>query len=395
MIRITILLSLLLIPTIVLAQTTQCSSFNFNPTIFDVRIENFNEHSTGSHVVATGPNVGIASSSVTATCNYAQPPAGTNTCQTTCGVSFNPGALPIQGETGTLTVPGSHDVSFTAISGTSGGGGAISCSAQFGMTVLNQTDKTPTVFSQINPITVSCPTETLPTPTPTPTPVPTPIPTPTPPASKPGQPCDNDPTAPGGGGDQPTFISGCSPIILDSEGEGFHLTSASAGVMFDISGTGTAIRIAWTDPAYHNGFLALPGTDGLVHNGKQLFGNFTPQPSSVHPNGFLALAEYDKPENGGNGDGIIDERDAVFSRLRLWIDANHDGICQPNELHPLAEMNIYSLALGYFASGRTDEFGNQFRYKARVNPDEHRDKLDETPTGDPGRWAYDVFFVTK
>jgi hypothetical protein len=173
------------------------------------------------------------------------------------------------------------------------------------------------------------------------------------------------------------------------------LTSASGGVRFDISGSGTAIRIAWTDPAYHNGFLVLPGTDGLVHNGKQLFGNFTPQPKSVHPNGFLALAEYDKPENGGNGDGMIDEKDAVFSRLRLWIDENHDGICQPNELHQLSEMNIYSLALGYFASSRKDEFGNQFRYKARINPDERRDKWDETPTGEPGRWAYDVFFAAK
>jgi hypothetical protein len=306
------------------------------------------------------------------------------------------------GDTQNLTVPGTHVVSPTmgSVPGSSSGGPA-SCTAIFGITVVNTNKDTPVYSPTPSATTLTCPATMVPTPTPTPTPtpaptpVPTPIPTPTPPASKPGQPCDNDPTAPGGGGDQPTFVSGCSPIIIDSEGEGFHLTSASAGVKFDIAGTGTPIRIAWTDPAFHNAFLALPGADSLVHNGKQLFGNFTQQATSVHPNGFLALAEYDKPENGGNGDGIIDEKDAVFSRLRLWIDENHDGICQPNELHPLAEMNIYSLALGFFASSRTDEFGNQFRYKARVNPDERRDKQDETPTGDPGRWAYDVFFVTK
>lgn len=389
MIRTAILLSLLLISPVVLAQTTQCSSFNFNPSVFDVRIENGNEHATGNHVVATGAIVGAASTNVTGTCIYAQPPAGTNNCQTTCGVSFSPGGIPVIGDTGTLTVAGTHNVSPTAASGSGGGGGAVSCSAQFGMTVLNQSDKAPTVFSQVNPITVNCPAESLPTPTPTPTPAPPPpAPTPTP--------CDPDAPPEIRFGNKDGGAGTCaSPIIIDVTGNGFQLTSAATGVMFDIAGTSTPIRLAWTQPGSRNAFLVLPGPDGLVHNGKELFGNFTSQPASAHPNGFLALAEYDKPENGGNGDGIIDEKDMVFSRLRLWIDENHDGICQPSELHQLLEMNIYSLSLGYFISSRTDEFGNQFRYKARVNPDERRDKRDETPTGDPGRWAYDVFFVTK
>jgi hypothetical protein len=209
---------------------------------------------------------------------------------------------------------------------------------------------------------------------------------------------------PGGGGggdnpcppsDDPYVVPVCSPIIIDTEGEGFHLTSAAGGVTFDIRGDGHSRQIAWTAPGSHNAFLALPGADGVVHNGTQLFGNFTKQPASPHPNGFLALAEFDKPENGGNGDGVIDERDAVFSRLRLWIDENHDGISQPFELHTLPELGIYSLSLDYFESRRTDEFGNQFRYKARVNPGEHRDPRDQTPSGIPGRWAYDVFLVIQ
>ncbi|HEV3040636.1 MAG TPA: hypothetical protein VHA33_22925 [Candidatus Angelobacter sp.] len=187
----------------------------------------------------------------------------------------------------------------------------------------------------------------------------------------------------------------CSPILIDTEGEGFHLTSAAKGVMFDIRGDGHPIRIAWTASESHNAFLALPGPDGLIHNGKELFGNFTPQPASAHPNGFLALAEFDKPEHGGNGDGVIDERDMIYSRLRLWIDANHDGISQPGELHSLRDLGIYSLALNYSESRKTDQFGNQFRYKARVNPGERRDRRDETESGEPGRWTYDVFFVAK
>jgi hypothetical protein len=187
-----------------------------------------------------------------------------------------------------------------------------------------------------------------------------------------------------------------SPIIIDLTGNGFQLTSAANGVMFDIAGTGTPIRLGWTQPGSGNAFLALPGPDGLVHNGKELFGNFTSQPASAHPNGFLALAEYDKPENGGNGDGVIDELDAVFSKLVLWIDDDHDGISQPGELHELSEFGIHSLSMSYFESRKTDEFGNEFRYKARVNPrKEDRNNRDETVAGEVNRWAYDVFFVTK
>jgi hypothetical protein len=175
-----------------------------------------------------------------------------------------------------------------------------------------------------------------------------------------------------------------SPIVIDLTGKGFSLTDAKNGVSFDIKGTGSPVQMGWTARGAQNAFLALPGSDGLVHNGKELFGNFTPQPPSDTPNGFAALAVYDDPKNGGNGDGIIDARDAVFKSLRLWVDANHDGIAQPEELHTLPELGVNSISLKYREDAMKDQYGNAFRYRARLNPDR--------PTED-GRITYDIFFV--
>ena len=125
-----------------------------------------------------------------------------------------------------------------------------------------------------------------------------------------------------------------SPLIIDLDGDGVESTSLDDfnAPHFDIDGDGIAERVGWVGA--DDGLLALDrNSNGSIDNITELFGSPT-------QDGFTQLRELDT-----NNDGLIDENDDQYADLRIWQDANGDGVSQEGELISLEEAGIVSIDL--------------------------------------------------
>jgi len=121
------------------------------------------------------------------------------------------------------------------------------------------------------------------------------------------------------------------PLVISLNG-----TSASVGDArfdFDLDADGRAESLAGLQSG--QGFLALDrNDDGRVNDGRELFG-------AQSGDGFADLAAFDQ-----DGNRWIDEGDAVFSRLGLWLDAGLSG----GRLVSLKDLGIGAIALDAVAT---------------------------------------------
>ncbi len=144
------------------------------------------------------------------------------------------------------------------------------------------------------------------------------------------------------------------PLTFDLDGDGIETLPLDGqnSVLFDHNADGVKTATGWVSP--DDGFLVrdLDG-NGLIDTGRELFGDNTLLSNgTLAANGFEALADLD-----ANADGVIDVNDAAFAQLRIWRDANSDGVTQAGELLTLNETGIVSINTD-FESASIDQNGN-------------------------------------
>ena len=131
-------------------------------------------------------------------------------------------------------------------------------------------------------------------------------------------------------------------LPLDGDATRFALTSPEAGVRFDLDGDGVKEQVAWPQAGANVAFLAIDwNDDGRITSGKELFGSAT-------------LAE------AAPGVGAVHRGHALYDRLLLWVDRNHDGRSDPSELTN-ARHRFTAIGMGYQRVSWADMNGNRIR----------------------------------
>lgn len=121
-------------------------------------------------------------------------------------------------------------------------------------------------------------------------------------------------------------VNTCDPLVLNFDGDVAALIDQK--FFFDIDGDGEEDEVSYLGSG--SGYLALDKNgDGVINDGSELFG---PKNGS----GFADLAAYDE-----DGNGWIDEGDAIWSKLKIWCK-NADGT---DTLYTLAEKGVGAICL--------------------------------------------------
>jgi hypothetical protein len=121
------------------------------------------------------------------------------------------------------------------------------------------------------------------------------------------------------------------PLVINFDGTAAELTQTK--FQFDLDADGEEDQISFLKPG--SGFLVQDADeDGRIADGREVFG-------ALSGDAYADLAQHDE-----DGNGWLDEGDAIFSKLRIWTK-NEQG---EDQLFALGEKGIGALFLGAIAS---------------------------------------------
>lgn len=140
---------------------------------------------------------------------------------------------------------------------------------------------------------------------------------------------------------QTTVNTYVDPLLLDLSGKGVSMTGIEDGVLFDTDNSGTLKRTGWAGP--YTGMLVIDNGSGKIDNISQMYSEYYGGTAGVkgqpgekrYQDGFAALASEDDDSSG-----VIDRRDPIWHKLRIWQDSSHNGRVDPGELKTLDDWGI-------------------------------------------------------
>ncbi len=145
-----------------------------------------------------------------------------------------------------------------------------------------------------------------------------------------------------------------SPLVLDLDGDGVETDKENSSIHFDHDNNGFAESSGWVGK--DDGLLVRDiNGNGQIDNGTELFGDNTVLSNGQKAaNGFEALKDLDS-----NNDGVFNSLDAAWNEVKVWRDANGNGVVDENELLTLEQAGVSGINLDYQNTNTTDGNGNQ------------------------------------
>jgi hypothetical protein len=166
------------------------------------------------------------------------------------------------------------------------------------------------------------------------------------------------------------------PVIIDLDGDGIQIIPVGESrAQFDMDDSGRKQIMAWAGA--DDALLVFDEDNDRVITTRNEFA-FAEYLENARTD-LEGLAWFDQFAQGGNEDGVLDERDALWSKFGLWQDANQNGVTDPGELRMSGEGGLQSVNLK--SDQRSYEAGPDARVFGR-GAYTAQDESGQTRTGD-------------